>query len=120
MKKLIFASAVVATVAASAQAQAAASTFCTAGTAAYGSTVTQSATSSTFLKQNLSNVKCSANVYLVGNDATSYYSVGAASLKGKTTFAGSSNGGGVKSAGNCATAGACKDTEANSAANSAS
>lgn len=119
MKKLIFASAVVATVAASAQAQAA-DTFCTAGTAAYGSTVVGSATTSTFLKQNLSNVKCSANVYLVGNDATSYYSVGAASAKGKTKFNGSSNGGGVKSAGNCDTAGACKATEANSAASAAS
>jgi hypothetical protein len=120
MKKLVFASAVVATVAASAQVQAAAETFCTAGTAAYGSTVTQSAQSGTFIKQNLSNVKCSANVHLVGNDAASYYSVGSAASKGKNTFSGSSNGGGVKAAGACATAGACTASEANTAAANAS
>lgn len=47
--------------------------------------------------------KCSANVYLVGNDrSATVYTVGSSSIKGKTKFGGSSTGGSVGSFGDCA------------------
>jgi hypothetical protein len=52
--------------------------------------------------------KCSANVILTGDDVSAtVYKVGAASVKGKTVFAGSSLGGAVGNVGECG--GVCDD-----------
>ncbi len=78
-------------------------TFCNAGSAA-ASTATATASTSDFVKVAFTP-RCSANVFLVGNDVSStLYQVGAASNKGKSKFAGTSNGGSVSGT-DCATAG---------------
>lgn len=61
--------------------------------------------------------KCSANVYVKGGDGTngSFYSVGSASKKGKTPFAGTTNGGSVGPGAACAVAGGCTADEAETA-----
>lgn len=63
--------------------------------------------------------KCSANVTVVGIDATSYYAVGAVSAKGKSSFRGSTAGGGVIPNALCSVAGACDAGEATTAASAA-
>ncbi|HQO28858.1 MAG TPA: hypothetical protein PKY22_04960 [Accumulibacter sp.] len=90
-------------------------TFCNGGAAA-ASTVSATASTSDFVKVSFTP-KCSANVYLVGNDASStLYKVGSASGKGKSKFAGSSDGGAV-SGSNCSDDGAaCELSNATAAA----
>ncbi len=62
--------------------------------------------------------KCSANVYLVGDDMNTYYGAGSASSKGKNIFQGSSAGGGVAASGSCAATG-CTSANAQTAATTA-
>ena len=70
----------------------AADRFCVGG-AAGESTVTAGVGTDKFVKITF-KPKCSANVYLEGNDInTSLYGVGAASAKGKSKFTGTTNGG---------------------------
>ena len=115
MKNIIMGSVLAIAAVTSLSANAAVSICTGAGAATNGATVTASATS--FVKQTFIP-KCSANVFLTGDDASAtLYKVGAASLKGRFTFGGSSAGGAVSSAGlACATAGACAQSDANAAA----
>lgn len=116
-KKIIYASAVAAGVLGSmasmnANAQ---TTICT-GTAGSG-TVPASGTAGTHFMRAAIAPKCSANVYLQGNDGTngSFYQVGSASSKGKYTFSGSSAGGGIAQSSACAVAGGCTQGEVTTA-----
>lgn len=61
--------------------------------------------------------KCSANVFLEGTDGTSgaWYAVGAASVKGKSSFKGNTNGGAVGVHTACAVPGGCTVDEAQAA-----
>lgn len=78
-------------------------TFCNGGVAA-NSTVTAAAAPTDFVKVAFTP-KCSANVFLVGNDRSAVlYTVGSASIKGKSNFGGSSAGGAVARIGDCAAA----------------
>ena len=117
MKRIIFASAVIATLVAG-TATAANTVICAAPTSA-GAGTNVTASSTTFIKQDLVLNKCSANVHLVANDGGSFFGVGAVSSKGKSIFQGSSAGGAVKSTGLCATAGKCLDSEAATSATNA-
>ena len=120
MKKIILSSVVAAAAAVSVSApvQAAANTtaICAASTTATSSTATIALTG--FIK-TVFTPKCSANVYLTGDDQTSYYGAGAASLKGKNVFQGSTAGGGVRASTTCASATGCTATEADTAATTA-
>ena len=117
MKKIILGSvtAVAAVSSMSAQAAGTSQNFCTGNTAAYSSATAP--TVGSFLKTTFT-VKCSANVYLYGDDNNTYYGSGAASSKGKNIFQGSTAGGGVSSSGSCATTG-CTSSDAQTAATSA-
>lgn len=64
--------------------------------------------------------KCSNNVHLIGDDGTIYYRVGAASIKGKNAFGGSSTGGAVQPYGSCAGTSGCVSGDAVNASSSAS
>lgn len=90
MKKVILASVLAAAAVGSANA-AVDVTVCT-GNAGNGSAVASGAT--LFVKVGFTP-KCSANVYLFGEDNGIYYRVGSTSVKGKNAFGGSSNGGGI-------------------------
>ena len=90
-------------------------TFCNGG-AAGDSGATAAATDTDFVKVGFTP-KCSANVFLVGNDRSALvYTVGSSSVKGKSKFGGSSVGGSVGSQGNCA-ATPCALTDAQAASN---
>lgn len=76
-----------------------AANICTGGGASDGAGVT--AGTDAFVKVTFTP-KCSANVFLNGDDVSpTIYKVGAASVKGKTIFAGSSLGGAVGNVGDC-------------------
>ncbi|MCM8621629.1 MAG: hypothetical protein NFW16_07785 [Candidatus Accumulibacter sp.] len=76
-------------------------TFCNGGAAGNG-LVAATASQTDFVKVPFTP-KCSANVFLVGNDrSATLYTVGSASIKGKSSFGGSSAGGGVVRIGDCA------------------
>lgn len=91
-------------------------TICGGGSVATaGSTVTTA--TDTFVKLSFSP-KCSANVYLVDNDQNTYYGVGSGSTKGKTTWVGSTAGGGIAKYTDCAATG-CTSSNAQAAANNA-
>ncbi len=53
-----------------------------------------------FIKSDFT-MKCSANVFLGYDETATYVSVGAASVKGKNQFGGTSEGGSVKQIGEC-------------------
>ena len=112
MKKVILAS-VLAVSAVSAH-SAATQVFCsgTAGnaTAAALSTVT----TENFVKSTFT-AKCSANTHVTGEDGGSYYRVGSGSIKGKTSYAGTSAGGAVVAAGPCGAATGCAVSDATTA-----
>lgn len=114
MKKVILASVLGVVAAASVGTANAASTaqvFCS-GTAGTGPAA--SVTAATGFVKVAFTPKCSANAHVVGSDSDTYYRVGSASAKGKTRFAGSSNGGGVVAAGTC-TADPCTAADATTA-----
>ncbi len=105
MKKVILGS-VLAIAAAGACAQVADQTFCSGASGSQtGATVTVgTATDNNFVKAAFAP-KCSSNIALAGRDGGVYYNVGAGSTKGKTSFMGSSGGGGIVSSAACATTG---------------
>jgi hypothetical protein len=118
MKKIILASVVAVAAVSSMNAYATTASVCT-GAAGNGASITyDTAGTSTFVRATFTP-KCSANVFLVGDDMTSYYRVGAASSKGKQAFGGSTTGGGITGT-NCSTSGAaCVSSDAISAATNA-
>lgn len=119
MKKVILAS-VVAVAAVSSMNNAAAATVsaCSGGVAAGYSWSTASETNANFVRQPF-NGRCSANIFLVGDDNGAYFRVGAASSKGKSKFGGSSMGGGITpTTVTCASSG-CVQADAAEAATSA-
>lgn len=116
MKKVILASVVaVAAISGSGVAEAATVSVCNAGSVL---SFSWSTTTGQFV-QSPFNGRCSRNVHLVGDDNSSFFRVGATSVKGKQAFGGSTTGGGITGA-NCASATGCINTDANNAATSAS
>lgn len=117
MKKVILGS-VLAIAAVTANAATASQSFCTgasgqtAGAASVGTD-----TDNNFVKVAFTP-RCSANISLVGKDGGVFYAVGAGSSKGKTSFRGSSAGGGIVSNATCATSG-CNSSDAQTAAQDA-
>lgn len=119
MKKIILASVLAVS---AVGANAAVSAIC-AGNPAQVSAVTadpSSATAATTFVRVGFTPKCSNNVHLVGDDGTIYYRVGAASIKGKNSFGGSSTGGAVQPFASCAGSSGCVSADAASAATNAS
>ena len=94
-------------------AMAAASNVCTGGTSATSAQVTAG---TNFIKNGFT-AKCSANVYLSYDEDATKVAVGAASKKGKSVFAGSSEGGSVT--GTTCAAATCAQSDASSAATTA-
>ncbi len=116
MKKIILATVLVAAAAGSAHATTA--SIC-AGVPSNAQTVSADSTGATTFVRVAFTPKCSNNVHLIGDDNTTYYRVGAASIKGKNAFGGSSTGGAVQPSGTCAATG-CTSADAASAATNAS
>jgi len=116
MKKIILGS--VLAVAAVTSIPAHAVSFCSGGVAKDGAAATAADTA--FVKVAFTP-KCSANVFLNGNDrSATVYTVGSASIKGKTRFSGSSVGGAVGNAGLCSgTPPLCSQTDASDASDAA-
>ena len=96
MKNIILGSVFAVVAITSISANAAVQDVCTgAALAGDGATVTGATSGGTFVRTSFTP-KCSANVFLVGDDPTpTVYRVGAASQKGKTRFNGSTVGGAV-------------------------
>jgi hypothetical protein len=120
MKKFIFASAIVASAFGSFSAFAVDTTICplVAGQAAAGpGAVPASGTAGTHYMMSPIAPKCSANTNVYGGDGTSgaWYAVGANSVKGKFSFAGSTQGGAVRQTVACTIPGGCTATEAQTA-----
>ena len=117
MKKILISSALVAGVFISGAAFAEETTICNAATAAKDGTVPKSGTAGTHFMVSPIVPKCSANTQVVGMDGTSgaWYAVGANSAKGKTSYGGHSNGGGIASPELCKVPGGCTLTEAQTA-----
>lgn len=114
MKKIILTSVVAIAAVSSMNANATSGSVCAAPTAASNGTAP---VTGSFIKTAFTP-KCSANVYLVGDDQNTYYGAGSASSKGKNIFQGSTAGGGVSASGSCATTG-CTSTNAQTAATTA-
>ena len=117
MKKIILGAGLLVATVAALPAIAANATICNAPAAAgSGAAVTGAAD---FVKVTFTP-KCSANVFLVGNDqGPIVYTVGSASKKGKSYFDGSSAGGSVRRVGDCATPNACAIGDAENGATNA-
>lgn len=64
--------------------------------------------------------KCSARVFAEVQDNTSYFAVGTVSSRGRSSFGGSTVGGGIQRIGECATQGACAVSDAQAAVPAAS
>jgi len=119
MKNVILASVLAVTAVTTIDANAAGSTaFCTGGAvAADAASSAASGGSDSFIKVGF-RPKCSANVYLRGNDENSLlFRIGAASGKGKSNFGGSSAGGAVSRVGDCT--GVCDGDDASAGMNAA-
>jgi len=94
MKKLILGSVAALAAISSLSAHAVTASFCNGGVA-MNSPVTATSGPTRFVKVAFTP-KCSANVFLVGDDfSPTVYRVGSASVKGKTRFNGSTIGGSV-------------------------
>lgn len=120
MKKIIVASFVLAGALGSLNASAASTDICT-GPAGNATNLPTYGTAGTNFMVVAIAPKCSANVFLKGEDGAqgAFYSVGAASSKGKNTFAGTTNGGAVKAGTACSIPGGCTAAEAESARSAA-
>lgn len=114
MKKIILMAVTVAAAAATMNVQAAAVAVC----AGAGTATPQVSATDSFIKTPFTP-KCSNNVHLMVDDQTTFYRVGAASVKGKNGFGGSTAGGAVSVNGACAATG-CTATDASAAATNAS
>lgn len=111
MKNIILGSVLAVAAVTSLSAHAAAVSICSGTAAGNGAQVTAG---TDFVKVAFTP-KCSANVLLQGNDVSStLYQVASASVKGKSTFNGSSAGGSVGVAGTCA-ASPCAPSDVNTA-----
>jgi hypothetical protein len=121
MKKIILASVLAVAAVSSAHATGAASALC-AGVPTAASAVTADGSTATqitsFVRVGFTP-RCSNNVHLVGDDEQIYYRVGAASVKGKNAFGGSSVGGAVQPFASCPSTAGCVSGDAVSAANAA-
>lgn len=104
MKKIILASVVAVAAVSSMNANASGSQVICAAPSAAAAGNSILVTAAAFIKTSFTP-KCSANVYLHGYDADTFYGTGAASSKGKNIFMGSTGGGGVVASGSCATTG---------------
>ncbi|MBK8523248.1 MAG: hypothetical protein IPL58_03445 [Betaproteobacteria bacterium] len=100
--------------AASFGASAAVTSICTGVTPGAAGTAPAKGTAGTHFMVTAIAPKCSANVFLEGEDGTngSYYAVGSASAKGKTTFGGSTARGAVAAGVACTVAGGCVKADA--------
>ncbi len=114
MKKVILGAVLAAAAVSSMNAQAAATAICGGGNAAQATVQPGTGSAGGFVK-TLFTARCSNNVHLVGEDATTYYQSGATSIKGKNAFGASSAGGGVTGSG-CASATGCVSNDAVTAA----
>lgn len=85
-----------------------AATACS-GTSGNGTAVAGAADGTTFVRVGFTP-KCSANVLLQYTDQQTNFAVAAGSSKGKSTFIGSTSGGGVTKDANCPTTG-CTSSE---------
>ena len=111
MKNIILGSVLAVAAVTSLSANAASVTVCSGGVAANGA---QIVAGTNFVKVPFTP-KCSANVILDAEDVSStFFRVGAASVKGKTIFNGSSAGGSVTKAGECS-ASPCTASEVSTA-----
>jgi len=120
MKKITFAAAVAFGMMASLSVSAVTTAICD-GTGAHDGAVPASGTAGTHYMLTPIAPKCSTNVFLSGIDGTAgaWYAVGSASIKGKSTFKGHSNGGSVSSSAACAVPGGCTVNEAGTARDAA-
>mgnify|MGYP000854690792 CR=1 FL=1 len=118
MKNIILASVLAVTAVTTFDANAASSAFCAAANQAGDATVSAaSGGTDSFIKVGF-RPKCSANVYLNGNDENALlFRIGAASSKGKSYFGGSSVGGAVARQGDCS--GTCNAGKATDGMNAA-
>ena len=111
MKNIIMGAVMAVAAVTSLSANAASQSICTGGVAGNGASV---ASGTNFVKVNFTP-KCSANVILSGDDmSATVYRVGSASVKGKSTFNGSSLGGAVGKHAECA-ASPCTASEVSTA-----
>ena len=117
MKKILLGSLVAFGLAASSSVFAADTEICTGAAQAGNGAVPTSGNAGTTYMMTGIKPKCSANVWLSGMDGTSgaWYAVGSASVKGKTTFKGHTNGGAVSKNVDCAIPGGCTQAEAQAA-----
>ena len=84
-------------------------TVCAGGVAGTGASFVGATGSTNFVKQNFTP-KCSANVFMDGEEfSATVFRAGSASLKGKQFFGGSTVGGAVGNKGTCA--GVCSQTD---------
>lgn len=121
MKKILVASTLVAGLLGSVAAFADDTTICSGATTAGAGTPPAVAQAGTRYMVTAISPKCSANVYLYGKDGTSgaWYAVGSASVKGKSTWKGHTNGGSVQMDQLCAIPGGCTTGEATAARDAA-
>lgn len=119
MKKIILVSVALAGILGSLNASAA-TQICTGGGAGNAVNIPAAGGAGNFMVTAIAT-KCSANVFVQGDDGTngSFYSVGSASKKGKSMFAGTTNGGSIAVSGTCAVPGGCTSNEAESARSTA-
>lgn len=121
MKKILVASTLVVGLLGSAGALADEKTICTGATTAGAGAAPNAGTAGTHYMVTAISPKCSANVHLFGMDGTSgaWYAVGSASVKGKSTWKGHTNGGSVQMDQPCAIPGGCTTGEATAARDAA-
>lgn len=117
MKKVILASVLAAAATVAIDAQAAITAVCTGGAAASADVASGS---TNFVKVGF-KARCSNNIHLMGDDNGTYYRVGAASVKGKFAYFGSTMGGAISPAGtSCAATGCVAADASNAVTNAAS
>lgn len=115
MKKVILASVLAAAATVAVDAQAAVSSICSGGAAASANVASGS---TSFVKVGF-NARCSNNIHLMGDDNGTYYRVGAASVKGKFAYFGSTMGGAISPAGTACASTGCVANDASSAVTNA-
>jgi hypothetical protein len=114
MKKLVTFSVLVAGLFSGASAFA--TDICLGGVATNGATIASGTAGTNYMMRPIA-AKCSANTFVIGADGTSgaWYSIGSASVKGKNSFKGHTNGGAVSVSVPCAIQGGCTKAEATTA-----
>lgn len=117
MKKIMFATALVAGLLGSASVFAVETAICTGASPGADGAIPPSGTAGTHFMQTGIKPKCSSNVMLKGTDGTAgaWYAVGSASKKGKQAFKAHTQGGSVSKNADCAIPGGCVDGEVTTA-----